>query len=206
MLTLGDVAGRLRLGLDPDADFVGRIELQQPQGTPVPWPAGTSAWLHLSAKGTSYDTIWPATISGAVMSWHQVAADVAAVPLSTFAELWIDYPDSSPFVWVQGPIDIGCGPAGFGCPVAVPLPDSQAVAVPVLGPAGPPGTGSGSGFEHVQSTPAATWTVLHNFGRTPYSLLVVVGGQQVIADAEFPDSNTAVLTFASPVAGRAELS
>jgi hypothetical protein len=208
MLTLGAVAGRLRLALDPAADFVGRIELQQPLGTPMSWPSGTSAWLHLSARGTSFDVQWPATISGAVMSWHVTADQVAAVPRSAYAELWLDYPDNPAFIWVEGRVDSGCGPTGIGCPTAVPLPDSQAVAVPVPGPAGPPGGGGGSssGYEHVQSTPAATWTVAHGFGRTPYSLLVVVGGRVVIPDAEFPDGNTAVLTFATPTAGRAELS
>ncbi|WP_280466807.1 hypothetical protein [Nocardia cyriacigeorgica] len=39
----------------------------------------------------------------------------------------------------------------------------------------------------------------------PLSLLVIVGGQQVIPDAEFPDPNTVTLTFAAPTAGRAEL-
>ncbi|MBF6277070.1 LtfC-like domain-containing protein [Nocardia nova] len=206
MLTLGDVAGRLRLALDPAADFVGRIELQQPQGTPIPWPSGMAAWLHLSARGTTFDVEWPATIIGSLMSWQVPAGEVAAVPIGTYAELWLDYAGASPFIWVEGKVDIGCGPGGFGCPTAVPLPDRQAVAVPVPGPQGPPGGGAGSGFEYVQSTPAATWTISHGFGRTPYSLLVVVGGQLVIPDAEFPDSDTAVLTFASPTAGRAELS
>ncbi|MFJ1459734.1 hypothetical protein [Nocardia sp. N2S4-5] len=58
----------------------------------------------------------------------------------------------------------------------------------------------------MQTTPGATWTIPHNFGRFPLSLLVLVDGEQVIPDAAFPDTNTVVLTFAAPTAGRAELS
>jgi hypothetical protein len=155
MLTLGAVAGRLRLALDPAADFVGRIELQQPLGTPMSWPSGTSAWLHLSARGTSFDVQWPATISGAVMSWHVTADQVAAVPRSAYAELWLDYPDNPAFIWVEGRVDSGCGPTGIGCPTTVPLPDSQAVAVPVPGPAGPPGNGEGGAAVVVTGTAGA---------------------------------------------------
>ncbi|WP_280329587.1 DUF7264 domain-containing protein [Nocardia wallacei] len=205
-LTLGDVAGRLRLSLDPATDFEGRIELQAPLGTPTPWPAGTAAWLRLRVRGGVFDTVWPATVAGAVMSWLQPAADVAQVPLNAWAELWLDYPDSAPIRWLEGPIETGCSNNGIGNIVAVPGAGPDAVAVPVPGPAGPPGSGTGSGFEHIQSSPAATWTIPHGFGRFPFSLLVLVGGQLVIPDAEFPDTDTAVLTFAAPTAGRAELS
>ncbi|TLF96811.1 hypothetical protein FEK35_27350 [Nocardia cyriacigeorgica] len=79
------------------------------------------------------------------------------------------------------------------------------VYVPLPGPPGPPGPPGDAGYEHIQDTPAATWTIPHAFGRMPLSLLVIVDGQQVIPDAEFPDPNTTVLTFAAPTAGRAEL-
>jgi hypothetical protein len=152
MLTLGAVAGRLRLALDPAADFVGRVQLQQPLGTPMPWPTGMSAWLHLSARGTSFDVQWPATISGSLMSWHELAADVATVPLTSWAELWLDYPDSPPFVWLKGPVESGCASAGFGGIVAVPGISDGAVAVPVPGPAGPPGSGEGGAAVVVTGT------------------------------------------------------
>lgn len=205
-LDLGWTPDQLRLSLKPGTDFQGRVELQSPPGTPTPWPAGTAAWLRLSVPGGSFEAIWPAIIAGAVMSWLQPSADVDQVPLNAWAELFLDYPSAPPFVWLEGPIQTGCATSGFGYIAAVPLPDGTAVAVPVPGPAGPPGTGTGSGFEHIQSSPAATWTIPHGFGRFPFSLLVLVGGQMVIPDAEFPDGNTAVLTFAAPTAGRAELS
>ncbi|MEU1550205.1 hypothetical protein [Nocardia sp. NPDC005745] len=143
-LTLGDIAGRLRLALDPATDFVGRIELQAPLGTPTPWPAGMSAWLRLSVRGGTFEVLWPATIAGAVMSWLVPADEVAQVPLNAWAELWLDYADSPPLRWLEGPIQTGCSNNGIGQIVAVPGAGPDAVAVPVPGPAGPPGGGSGS--------------------------------------------------------------
>ncbi|WP_280244248.1 DUF7264 domain-containing protein [Nocardia abscessus] len=204
-LTLGDVAGRLRLALDPATDFVAQIELQAPLGTPTPWPTGMSAWLRLAVRGGSFEVLWPATIAGAVMSWQVAADQVAQVPLNAWAELWLDYADSPPIRWLEGPIQTGCSNNGVGQIVAVPNAGPDAVAVPVPGPAGPPGGGGSGGLEFVQSTPAATWTIPHGLGRFPYSLLVIVGDQLVIPDAAFPDPDTAVLTFAAPTAGRAEL-
>ncbi|MDE1673859.1 DUF7264 domain-containing protein [Nocardia gipuzkoensis] len=138
-LTLGWVAGRLRLALDPATDFEGRVELQSPVGTPTPWPAGTSAWLRLSVRGGTFEQIWPATITGAVMSWLVAADQVAQVPLNAWTELWLDYPDSAPIRWLEGPIQTGCSTGGIGQIVAVPGAGDGAVAVPVPGPAGPTG-------------------------------------------------------------------
>lgn len=143
MLVLGDPVGRLRVWLDPAADFTGRLELHQPPGTPVPWPAGLVAWLHLYVPGGTFDVVWPATITGPVMSWNVPAAQVALVPLNAWAELWLDYPDSPAFPWLRGPVGAGCGDGGFGHTVAVPSAGPDAIAVPVPGPPGPPGTGGG---------------------------------------------------------------
>nr|WP_280186015.1 MULTISPECIES: hypothetical protein [Nocardia] len=187
-------------------DFTGRVELHNPPGVPTPWPAGTTAWLRLSVRGGTYESIWPADVTGAVLSWNVPAVEVADVPTNAWAELWLDYPSATPILWVEGPAAIGpCTGAGFGGTgyvVAVPGAGSGAVAVPIPGPAGPPG---GGGLEFLQSTPAATWTIPHGFGRYPYGLLVIVGGELVIPDAAFPDPDTVTLTFAAPTAGRAEL-
>ncbi|MGW5514253.1 LtfC-like domain-containing protein [Nocardia africana] len=186
MLTLGDVVGRLNLALDPAADFVGRIELQQPIGTPIPWPAGTAAWLHLTTKA-GFSADWVASISGAVMSWDTAAEDVAAVPLSATAELWLDFPDSPAFPWLRGPVQVGCPPAGFGQIVAVPGISDGAVAVPVPGPAGPPGSGEGgasvivtgtagaalSGHRAVVRNAAGVWVYADN--QTPGHIALPIG-------------------------------
>lgn len=143
-LELGWTPDALRLALKPGTDFQGRVELQSPPGTPTPWPAATAAWLRLSVPGGSFEAIWPATIAGAVMSWLQPSTDVDQVPLTAWAQLVLDYPSAPPFVWLEGPIQTGCASSGFGYIAAVPLPEGTAVAVPVPGPAGPPGGGGSS--------------------------------------------------------------
>lgn len=142
MLTLGWPAGTLRLTLKADAAFQGQIELRTQAGTPLPWPAGTSAWLRLTMRGTAFEAIWPATITGALMAWSVPAEQVALVPSRAWAQLWLDYPDHEPILWVEGAV--GCGPVGgLGYVAAVPVPQTGAVAVPVPGPPGPPGPGGG---------------------------------------------------------------
>lgn len=72
----------------------------------------------------------------------------------------------------------------------------------VRGPAGPPGTGGA--YVHTQASPASTWTVVHALGRTPHSVVVYVGGQQVITDYT-ADATYVVLEFPSPEAGEAHI-
>ena len=155
MLTLGDVPGQMRLALDPDADFVARIEYQDPPGTPTPWPTGTTAWLHLSTRA-GFATDWIATIAGALMSWQVTSADVATVPLSASAELWLEFPGNPAFIWLTGGIG-GCG-GPISATVAVPGATAGAVAVPVPGPAGQDGQLDPADMEQI--TEDATEAVL----------------------------------------------
>lgn len=69
------------------------------------------------------------------------------------------------------------------------------------GPPGPVGPAGGEGVVHVQSTPAATWTVTHSLGRVPFGSEVLIDDQVVIADVEYPDESTVVVTFAAPQQG-----
>lgn len=81
------------------------------------------------------------------------------------------------------------GPAGAGAP----------------GPVGPPGP-AGAGLlvhEHVQSEPAATWTVNHNFGRTPCSVrLLSSGGAEFDAAIVNVSENVLQIALACPATGR----
>jgi len=69
----------------------------------------------------------------------------------------------------------------------------------------PPAGGGGSAYEHVQATPAATWTITHALGLKPVPIAVLIDGYDGLAlcDTTFPDSNTAVLTMDVAVTGRA---
>jgi hypothetical protein len=77
--------------------------------------------------------------------------------------------------------------------------------ITVEGPIGPPGPAGDGGFTHTQSTPAATWTITNMLGRLPASVTVWINDTEVDTDIETPDISTIVLTFPSPVAGRAEI-
>jgi hypothetical protein len=142
MVTLGTTAGPLTLALDPAADFVDRIELRTAAGVPTPWPAGTTAWLRFTLRGHSFERLWPATITGALMEWVVAAAEVAEIPRRAWVELWLDYPDSPASVWLAGQVEFGCRRVGIGYIAAVPGAGPGVVAVPVPGPAGPPGGGA----------------------------------------------------------------
>lgn len=72
------------------------------------------------------------------------------------------------------------------------------------GPRGPMGP-LNDGFEHVQATPASTWSVTHTLGRYPLSCEIVIADQVVFSDVEYPDQFTVVVTFAVPQAGTLRL-
>lgn len=144
MVTLGDIPAPLTLALDPDDDFAARIELRSAQGVSIPWPDGTTAEIRLTARGTSFDTIWAATVTGALMEFYVPAVNVAAVPRHAWAELWLFYPNADPVKWAAGKVEFGCRKTGLGYVLAVPGDGPGVVAVPVPGPPGPPGGGGGA--------------------------------------------------------------
>lgn len=121
---------------------------------------------------------------------------------------------AAPPAVVQVKVSPAGGPASLAVQVAPPShptvltapPVASSVQVaPIVGPRGPIGPPGGSGFSYVQTTPAASWPVVHNLGRHPYAVLCTIGGSEVIADIDFPDLNTIVITHASPVSGRVDL-
>lgn len=69
----------------------------------------------------------------------------------------------------------------------------------------PPAGGGGSAYTHVQSTPAATWTVVHNLGLRPVPMAMMIDSDPsspIYPDAVFPDVNTIVITLPSADTGR----
>lgn len=91
-------------------------------------------------------------------------------------------------------------------------PDTKVVYVPVVTPApeGAPLTPTTPGvmwrqvFFHRQNAPARTWTIRHPFGYNP-SVTLFINDEEADTDVEFPDEHTAVLEFATPQTGVAQL-
>lgn len=89
------------------------------------------------------------------------------------------------------------------------------VVVTAPGPQGPPGpqgepgeTGAPGGvsFTHIQSAPAATWTVGHSLNRLVHATLVLNTGQVAFTTIDQSNANVIVLTFPQPTSGRLYLS
>ena len=67
-----------------------------------------------------------------------------------------------------------------------------------------------SSYTHEQSTPATTWTIVHNLGTSAPSYHVYIdrnGSQQQVLPnkAEPTDANTLTLTFTTAVSGTARV-
>lgn len=58
-------------------------------------------------------------------------------------------------------------------------------------------------YEHEQTSPAATWNVIHNLGRRPNVAILDTGGNEVYADVDHASDNVVVITFPAPFAGSA---
>ncbi len=79
------------------------------------------------------------------------------------------------------------------------------VATPGLqgppGPQGPAGSAGGTTVVHVQSAPSMIWHVNHAFGREP-NTVVVIDGEQVIADITYPTPTEVLVSFGSDQTGK----
>lgn len=62
--------------------------------------------------------------------------------------------------------------------------------------------GVGGAYKHVQTTPAATWTVVHGLGRCPAPTLIPTGTiHPEFTDVFYPDENTLVVEWDRPTSG-----
>jgi len=103
-------------------------------------------------------------------------------------------------------------PVGSLATPPVVQPDTKVVYVPVVAPEpeGAPLTPTKPGvlwrqvFFYHQRYPASVWIIKHPFDYNP-SVTLFVGGEEADTDVEFPDDHTAVLTFATPQVGTAQL-
>lgn len=60
-------------------------------------------------------------------------------------------------------------------------------------------------FLYSQVAPAATWTISHGLGTKPSVTIVADDGSELIAEVEYPDDQTTVITFGQPYSGLAYL-
>lgn len=74
------------------------------------------------------------------------------------------------------------------------------------GPTGPAGLSGGS-YAHTQSSPSATWTIVHGLGYYPGGVSVVdSGGTKVYGDVNHLTENSLVINFSSAFSGKAYIS
>jgi hypothetical protein len=86
--------------------------------------------------------------------------------------------------------------------VDVTVETTQVVVVEIPGPPGPMGP-TGSGYEHTQTIPSATWVINHPLGRMP-NVTIYFGSEQV--DTDIVASPTVVtVIFPAPATGVAVL-
>lgn len=74
-----------------------------------------------------------------------------------------------------------------------------------IGPPGPPGTGGGGRYEHVQMAPAAVWNITHGLGYRPSVTVIDTAETVCIGSVEHIDANNLTITFSAAFAGRAHL-
>lgn len=110
-------------------------------------------------------------------------------------------PSTPHAVVVVPPPQITVVPAGQGLQgVRGPAgPDGQGQQGPI-GPAGPPG---GATYDHVQSTPAAVWSVTHGLSRYPTVVVLDSTGSLVDGDVDYIDADNITLTFSGAFSGKA---
>lgn len=116
------------------------------------------------------------------------------------------YVGSNKVPWLPRPWTFFAGSDGqlINLNTVPPVPGSVATGI-IRGPAGPPGPAGTGGFEHLQPTPSATWTITNTLGRYPGAVTVIIGGEIVDAEVDVPNISTIAITFAIPQSGRAEI-
>ena len=73
------------------------------------------------------------------------------------------------------------------------------------GPMGPPGSANVA-YRHIQSAPAAVWTIDHALGYYPNVTVISSAGEEVEGDSSYPNSAQLILTFSGAFSGVAYLS
>lgn len=58
-------------------------------------------------------------------------------------------------------------------------------------------------YIHDQSTPSASWTVLHNLGKFPSVTIVDTANSEIIGEVNFVNNNTLTISFSASFSGKA---
>lgn len=75
------------------------------------------------------------------------------------------------------------------------------LAIEGIGIQGPPG--SSQEFEHLQTSPSNSWTINHNFGRTPSNIRVLSSnGFEIDASIQEINLNQIIVSFSSAQTGK----
>lgn len=95
-------------------------------------------------------------------------------------------------------------PSPAGTFIAI-QPDVKVVFFPFQADTGGviPSSGSAASVFN-QDTPSSVWTIHHTLGFKP-DVTIIVGGEEVEADVDYPNSATVVITFNTPQSGIARL-
>lgn len=104
--------------------------------------------------------------------------------------------------WVGGS---GVPPATGGYIGSSGLVSSIASAVDARGSPGLPGEGSAF-YKHIQPTPSAIWTIVHNLNFEPQTQIFSSGGVKIEAFTQNLSLSTTQVIFSSPFSGYAILS
>jgi len=145
------------------------------------------------------------TVAGTVITGTVVGPDVQLV-LPT--ELVSADERLVPIVWTSGAVVFATGEMVTNDD-GIEQPDIETtvvigennVTVEIVGAPGPAGPAGASAFEHVQSTPSASWVVTHNLGRRAVTEVYDATDSEVVAEVAHT-TTTATVVWAAPATGR----
>jgi hypothetical protein len=135
-------------------------------------------------------------------SWDVVSQKAQCTELNSDAEGIARYP----ILGKAFEESIQLHPASPSTPASAVLePDVKVVYLPFEpAPGGiEPGVPNAA-FVYRQTSPASTWTIHHNLGYNP-TVSVIVGGEEVEPDVDYPSTAMVVLIFGTPQIGTARL-
>lgn len=111
-LQVGTEAHDLTLVLTSGQDLIDTIQLQAgcddpdglPEGTPIDWPQGTTAYFTVRNRASTTLQTWPLVVDGPNLRVDVDSELVDNVTRQAKARLWIAYATGRPFVFALGEV------------------------------------------------------------------------------------------------------